>query len=512
MAILTVGTGGTFKTIAAAVAASKPGDTVTIEAGVYVNDFITIGHNLVLEAPGGIAKLVATTSPPNGKAIITEGGAGVHVAISGLDISGAKVKDGNGAAIRYEGGTLTLNNMNIHDNENGLLAASDPAGTIAITGSTFTKNGTGTGATHNIYVNHVGALTVANSTITGAVVGHQIKSRATATTITNSTIGDGPGGNASYEIDLPNGGVAKVANNVIQKGPAAQNPSAIAFGAEGNLHPASSLAVTGNTIVNTFASPSASAVRNFTGASVEVTGNALHGWAYVVNGAGNASGNTILPTDPLAGGLVPPPEPPPAAPPVVVPPPETPPIPAPPPVATPPVAPPPAAPPPEAPPPIAAPPIEPPRAEPPPAAPPPAVPPPEVPPVAPPPIAPPPVAVPPVAPPPGRGDLPPDDTVVELPPSLPPPTFIRDATGTPAPVPQEPPVTAGPPAPPTPPDEPAALPDLLPTLPRPVVEWVPEQPGGGVAAPDPAPGGPAPVADPWNGRGTADLADTWLRG
>ena len=45
-------------------------------------------------------------SPPNGKAMITESGA--NVAINGFDISGVAVPDGNGAAIRYEGGSLSL--------------------------------------------------------------------------------------------------------------------------------------------------------------------------------------------------------------------------------------------------------------------------------------------------------------------------------------------------------------------------------------------------------------------
>ena len=114
MAIQTVGAGQSFATIAQAVQASSSGDTIAVQAGLYRNDFITIRHDLILTAIGGPARLVATVAPPNGKAIITEGGPGVDVVISGFDISGARVRDGNGAAIRYEGGTLTLNGVTIH--------------------------------------------------------------------------------------------------------------------------------------------------------------------------------------------------------------------------------------------------------------------------------------------------------------------------------------------------------------------------------------------------------------
>jgi hypothetical protein len=412
MAVLTVGAGAAYKTIAAAIAASKSGDTVSVNKGTYVNDFVSIKHSLVLTAPGG-ATLVSTVPAPNGKAIITAGASGINVTISGFDVSGAKVKDANGAAVRYEGGNLTLKNVNFHHNQNGLLAASDPKGTIAIIDSVFFKNGTGTGTTHNIYVNNVAKFTVEGSTITGSVVGHQVKSRAVSTTITNNTIGDGNGGNGSYAIDLPNGGVGVIANNVIQKGPGAKNPSAIAFGAEGNLHAVSKLTVQDNTIVNTFASPSASAVKNFSSAPMSVSGNDLFGWVHVVIGPGNATGNTVLPKNPLAGGLLPPPVTPPITPPVE-----------PPPVVPPPVVPPPVMPPPVEPPPVVVPPPPtPPRpVEPPPVQPPPVVPPPEPPP----PVEPPPVVAPPVEPPPV---MPPP--VVRPPPTRPvdPPPISRPGSG-----------------------------------------------------------------------------------
>jgi hypothetical protein len=299
MSTLTVGPGAQYATISSAVTASNSGDTIDVAAGTYTNDFIGITHNLKLQAVGGTVNLVATAQPPNGKGIIDEGGPGVAVSISGFDISGATVPDNNGAGIRYEGGTLLLDGDTIHNNQNGLLANPDPNGAITINASNFNSNGAGDGYTHNIYVNDIASLTVQNSSISNANVGHDIKSRAENTTITGNTITDGTG-NASYEIDLPNGGATDIEGNFVQKGANAQNPIAISYGEEGGVYPNSNLKVAGNTLVNEDASPSSTAVKNATSAPADVSNNTLYGWSNLTAGAVSTSGNTIPNTKPTA--------------------------------------------------------------------------------------------------------------------------------------------------------------------------------------------------------------------
>ena len=238
MATLTVGSGQQYPTIAAAVAAAQSGDTINVQAGTYTNDFIIDNDkDLTLQAVGGPVKLVATVNAPDGKAIITEGYRGANLTINGFDISGAKVADGNGAAIRYEGGKLILNDVYIHNNQDGILTANAPTGSIAINNSEFAFNGTGDGRTHNIYVGDIGTLSINNSYIHDAKVGHEIKSRAENTTITNSRIFDN-NSTASYSIDLPNGGNATIQNNVIEQGPNSENGFIIAYGEEPNCTPA----------------------------------------------------------------------------------------------------------------------------------------------------------------------------------------------------------------------------------------------------------------------------------
>ncbi len=305
MATITVGPGEQYSTISAAAAAANSGDTINVDAGTYTNDFPTISQSLTLQAVGGTVHMNATQDPPNGKAIIDEGGSGVNVTINGFDLSGAQVPDGNGAGIRYEGGSLTLNNDNIHNNQEGLLSNVDPNGTITINGSTFTNNGAGDGYTHNIYAGDINSLTVQNSTIDAANVGHDIKSRAQNTTITNNTIEDGPSGNSSYEIDLPNGGNANIQGNDIEKGPNAQNPSAISFGEEGGVYGNSSLTVQNNTMLNDDPAGDTNGVVNDTGSTATVTGNSLYGWTTAAVGPANVSGNTMLTTEPALSSLTP---------------------------------------------------------------------------------------------------------------------------------------------------------------------------------------------------------------
>jgi hypothetical protein len=305
MATITVGPGQQYSTIAAGVAAASSGDTVDVEAGTYANDFTTISQNITLQAVGGTVTMTATQEPPDGKAIIDEGGSGVDVTIQGFDISGAQASDGNGAAIRYEGGNLTLNDDTIHNNQDGLLSGADPNGNITINDSTFMANGSGSGTTHDIYVGDINSLTVQNSTITEADVGHEIKSRAENNTITGNTIADGPTGTSSYEIDLPNGGNATITGNVIEKGANAQNPTAISYGEEGSVYSSSSLNVSDNVMLNDDPSSDTTGVQNDTSVTASVTNNQVYGWNTLVSGPSSVSGNTTLTTEPSLSSLMP---------------------------------------------------------------------------------------------------------------------------------------------------------------------------------------------------------------
>lgn len=295
--MLSVGAGEAFATLAAAVGASAAGDTILVDAGTYTDDFTTIAHALTIDSVGGMASFVADVAPPNGKAIMT---VDADLSINGLGFSGAAVGDGNGAGIRYEAGNLVIDNAWFHDNQDGLLAAADPAGSITILNSEFSDNGTTSGFTHNLYVNQVGTLTIDGSYFHDVNTGHEIKSRALNTIILDNRIQDGPNLSASYSIDLPNGGDATISGNVIEKGPLAQNWTYVSYGEEGQSNPGTTLAITGNTIVNDMTAGQPHVVGNTPqdGQVAVIAGNTLYGItpAGLSDGSGtvNAQGNTFL--------------------------------------------------------------------------------------------------------------------------------------------------------------------------------------------------------------------------
>src|SRR3954469_6810135 len=137
-------------------------------------------------------------------------------------------------------------------------------------------NGRGDGQPHNLYIGTVANLTIDHSYFHDAVEGHEVKSRALNTTITNSRIFD-MNGTASYSIDLPWGGNAVIQNNIIQQGSSSHNPVIITAGEEGNSNPTATFLISGNTILNDLASSPSRAVRNSTAATAQIIDNKFFG-------------------------------------------------------------------------------------------------------------------------------------------------------------------------------------------------------------------------------------------
>ena len=302
--VLTVGAGMEFATLSAAVRAAVAGDTIAVRAGTYVNDFATVRCNLKIVSIGGTVNEVATTPPPNDKGLLT---VDANLSIQGFSFTGGSdgSPDGNVSGIRLESGNLSVSYCYFHDMQEGLLADPDPTATVVINHSDFANNGTGDGYTHNIYVGSVASALIENSTFTGANVGHEIKSRAMSTTITNNTIVDGPTGTASYDIDIPNGGVAVISNNLIEKGPDASNWPAIHYGGETQYaYAKNSLSVTGNIILNDLGANAIGVLNqsaaNGLSVSAQISNNSFYGFdpTRLVMGAGTLSNNVMLATEP----------------------------------------------------------------------------------------------------------------------------------------------------------------------------------------------------------------------
>ena len=247
---LRVGPVGEYATPSAAAAAARDGDTVEIASGDYRGDVAVWTANR-LRIVGGDPRphIRADGRDAQGKGIWVI--RGDDTVVENVELSGARVPDRNGAAIRVEGRNFVLRNAFLHDNENGLLTGANATSEITIDRSEFARNGGGDGMTHNLYVGNVAKLTVTGSYLHHAIVGHNLKSRAMVTTLTDNRFADESDGRASYEADFPNGGRVTLAFNIFQKGSAAENPTLVSYGAEGLASDAThELVAKGNTFIS----------------------------------------------------------------------------------------------------------------------------------------------------------------------------------------------------------------------------------------------------------------------
>jgi hypothetical protein len=272
---LEVGEGRPFPTLREAAAAQRDGDRILIGPGLHQGCAVWTANDLLIEGFGP-DKTVIADRPCQGKGLfVTRGN---NITVRNLTLARAMVPDRNGAGIRAEGGDLTVENVLFEDNENGILSGPSATARITIRNSRFLRNGVcAPSCAHGIYIGNIAALVVERSVFREQNIGHHIKSRARATTVLDTEIDDGVEGTASYEIDLPHGGVALIKGNRMRKGPRTDNAeAAIMIGAEGSMHPSQRLVVEDNVFRND--GPKVAAfVENRTGAPVVMRGNRLTG-------------------------------------------------------------------------------------------------------------------------------------------------------------------------------------------------------------------------------------------
>ena len=226
------------------------GDTVVIDSSIYNSDVaIWNASNLLIKGTGGFAHLQANGQSYGGKAIWVINGNNTEV--DSVEFSLCSCPSFNGAGIRQQGTGLIVRHCYFHDNEEGILTTSDSLCDILIEYTEFYNNGHGDGYSHNLYINHVRSLTFQYNYTHHANVGHELKSRAWNNYILYNRFSDDSDGTASRAMDLPNGGVAVIIGNEIEKGPQAQNANVMEFGLEGLTNPGPhQLFLINNTFVN----------------------------------------------------------------------------------------------------------------------------------------------------------------------------------------------------------------------------------------------------------------------
>jgi hypothetical protein len=197
-------------TLANLVSATPAGGTLRLPAGI-------------LSGTAAVPSAITITGAGMGKTIIDGSGiqpiyakGGFVPLVSGVVFQDLTIRNftipeslgGNAAGVRDNGDGIgfTLNRVELAHNQNGILTYSS---SITLSNDNFHDNGTGSGRTHNFYVNGnpSSVLTITNTKSSSPVGGHAAKSRAGKTNITGGTFTAGGDGAA---LDIPDGGAVNL--------------------------------------------------------------------------------------------------------------------------------------------------------------------------------------------------------------------------------------------------------------------------------------------------------------
>lgn len=252
-ALIDVGPGYEHETPSAAARAAVSGDLIVIHAGEYRNDYpIWSQDDLEITADGPVRILGDEDFIPNGKALWIV--RGKRTTIRGIEFSGARVRDLNGAGIRLEQGSLVIEDCIFRGNEMGLLTTDRQDIELTIRTSVFENNTQDYyrygKLGHNVYVGRIGYFELVDSEISAANIGHNVKSRAEKTILRNNRVFDTDSAFSSYLIDIPNGGDALIENNVLVKKAASENRAMVSFGAEGVEYRVNRLELRNNVLIS----------------------------------------------------------------------------------------------------------------------------------------------------------------------------------------------------------------------------------------------------------------------
>jgi len=226
---------------------AQDGDIIRLSAGFYQQAAILKASNVSIIAEKG-AVIFGKTVESKGALVIK----GDHTYIEGLECHSIYVPDNNGVCVRLEGKGLTLNNVYFHHAQGGLLG-SPKGGDIRIEQSRFEHLGDGA-FYHGVYTLERTRLFINNSYfLNNRNAGHEIKSRSSHTEIVNSTIAASQSRDSRL-VDVPNGGVFILRDNLLVEGVYSENHDLLSWGVEGVKHSTGSIIIENNVFVSDKAS------------------------------------------------------------------------------------------------------------------------------------------------------------------------------------------------------------------------------------------------------------------
>ena len=230
-----------YNSLTEAAKSLNNGDTLLIKGGVYQSPLVIKANNVTVAGSGHT--VIENTSAEGKAAIVIKG---KNTTVQNIECRFIKVRDENGACVRLSGTDLTLKHVYFHSSQQGILTGGN-SGRIVITDSRFEKLGY-KGQAHAIYVGS-GELHIRDSLVLASKSqGHEIKSRAHITSITNSTISS-MSSEDSRLIDITNGGSLTITRSLLHQGPRSVNADMIGFGLEGLSSNANRIEIKNGTIL-----------------------------------------------------------------------------------------------------------------------------------------------------------------------------------------------------------------------------------------------------------------------
>ncbi len=245
------------------------GDTIKIDAGVYLNDPVQWNNsNLVFIGLGtGSNRTVMSWNGgdiSNGKGIWVFGNSSTtgNITIDNIVFDGARVSDangGNGAGIRFQAKNLTITNCLFHSCQNGILEGGSYTGSVVtIQNTEFNNNGyevignpTYSGYEHNIYIGaSTDSLLVKNCYFHDPRgEANSLKTRAQKSYILYNVI-DEANGQGSWELSIGQGGLIAAIGNTIVQGINSINHGIVGYDAATN--PIQKFYFINNTVINKY--------------------------------------------------------------------------------------------------------------------------------------------------------------------------------------------------------------------------------------------------------------------
>lgn len=248
---MVVGAGERISSVSEAARLARDGEVIEIRPGTYRGQpAIWNQKNLTIRgAAGERPVMLADGKSAEDKGIwVVRGGT---VRIENIEFRGARVREFNGAGIRFEKGHLIVHGCRFVDNEMGILTGNSAAQTLEISDSEFGDAPHHPGDLHHLlYVGAIGKFVLRGSRFYHGYLGHLVKSRARESHLLYNMLVDGKDGKASYEVEFPNGGLVFMIGNAIAQSANTDNSTIVAYGSEGPRWPDNALYMSHNTLVN----------------------------------------------------------------------------------------------------------------------------------------------------------------------------------------------------------------------------------------------------------------------